>query len=261
MLARLQQGCLCHGDALAKLGRELVGDRDLRVQQAARAAAASGRAPGQKRKPRSDRGIRRGPRKPRGPAQHRISELSYARYRLGGERQVNEVTRAAVAEAAARGVAPWNEHTAEPASGGAECEACEADLCDGDGEAGTSGGAGANGGSSDEEETAEWTLDEGSFDLGTVLDGTAVGEVGHDDEAQQGAADGNDGGEAAAGAEGGGDAPSLLARGRRRQNNLKRRGLRRQLGDEIAAAAGDAPLTADGGGGGGGDDGGGVGRD
>ena len=109
------KGALCHGDALAELGRELVGDRDLRVQQAARAAAASGRAPGQTRKPRSDRGVRRGPREPRGPAQHRSSELSYARYRLGGERQVSDATRAAVAEAATRGVAPWNEHTTEPA--------------------------------------------------------------------------------------------------------------------------------------------------
>ena len=255
------RGALCHGDALAEMGREIAGERDLRMAQAARAAATGSAANGRQRKTRSDKGVRRGPRKTRGPAQHRMSELSFARYRLGGERQVNAATRTAVAAAAAKGGDPWNEHLTETTDDDGRCEACSTASCD------SSSSGGAVGGDEGEHVEAEWTLDDGSLDLGAVIVGSTVDEEPTDDDATLGETDDGDSGTATGRGGGGMASPPVKSRRRRRDDQQRRQWTRRQIGDEIATAAGDAQLaTGDGGDDGDGDDGddhsgGGIGDD
>jgi hypothetical protein len=92
------QGGECHGDALAAVAKRLIVARDERV-------AAQG--PIKVRKVRSDKGVKRGPRRVTGGSEYRIGILSLYRYRYGMERQVSQATKAAVAAGLEAGVQPW----------------------------------------------------------------------------------------------------------------------------------------------------------
>ena len=103
-------GELCHGYTLAEAARELIGESDLRAQQQQK--QSDKRAQKTKpRKPRSDKGVKRGPCGPRrlsSASAHHIGRLSLLRFQHGIERQVSAKTREAMEAAAATGVEPWN---------------------------------------------------------------------------------------------------------------------------------------------------------